>query len=269
MATIDNRPIGVFDSGVGGLTVLREIHRLLPGESTIYVGDTARVPYGTKTAEQLLSYACEIIDFLLMQNVKAVVIACGTSSAVTYEKLRELYPDLVLVDVIRPAVKTKLNGNIGLIATTATIRSGLFSRLLQEENPGQNIIARACPLFASMVEAGLSPKHPAVKLAAEAYLGDLKGEIDSLVLGCTHYPLLEDTLREVLGDVELVNIVEACADEIKKRLEGESPAVLGDVFHKYYVTGAGENFRAIGSKIMEEDIAIPFHIDTACREKRR
>ena len=244
----DNRPIGVFDSGVGGLTVLREIHKTLPGESTIYVGDTARVPYGTKTAEQLLEYACEIIDFLLEQDVKAVVIACGTSSAVTYEKLRKLYPDLVLVDVIRPGVKTKIDGNIGLIATTATIRSGLFLRLLQEENRKQNIIARACPLFASMVEAGLSPTHPAVKFAAEAYLGDLKGKIDSLVLGCTHYPLLADTLRQVVGDIRLIDIGETCAVALKKRLEHS--AASGVPSYKYYVTGAGEHFRAIGSKIM-------------------
>ena len=231
---------------------MREIHKALPGESTIYVGDTARVPYGTKTAEQLLEYACEIIDFLLAQDVKAVVIACGTSSAVTYEKLRELYPALVLVDVIRPVVKTEIGGNVGLIATTATIRSGLFLRLLQEENPKAKVYARACPLFASMVESGLPLSHPAVKFAAEEYLGDLKGTIDSLVLGCTHYPLLAEILREVLGDVKLINIGEACASAVKKQLDNS--AACGVPSYKYYVTGAGENFRDSGSRIMGEDV---------------
>ena len=254
----NNRPIGVFDSGVGGLTVLREIHKALPGESTIYVGDTARVPYGAKTPEQLLDYACEIIEFLLARDVKAVVIACGTSSAVTYENLRELYPDLVLIDVIRPVVKAEICGNIGLIATTATIRSGLFLRLLEEENPGRNITAQACPLFASMVEAGLSPTHPAVRFAAEAYLCDMKGRVDSLVLGCTHYPLLADVLRSVLGDIRLIDIGETCANEVKKRLAGQYAS--GIPSYKYYVTGADvENFRTIGSRIMGVDINILQH----------
>ena len=257
----DARPIGIFDSGVGGLTVAREIHRLLPGESTIYVGDTARVPYGTKTPTQLLSYAHEIIEFLLGQNVKAVIIACGTSSANTYQQLQKDFPALPLVDVITPGVDycahlTAQNPNLrlGVIATAATIKSGLFTQLLAERCPGAAVHARACPLFASMVEAGVPPSHSLMNFAADTYLADLRGQIDALVLGCTHYPLLTEALTATLGDVDFINIGEATAQAVQKKLASlgllaneNSPAT-----HKYYVTGPDEVFRTTGSFILGE-----------------
>jgi len=258
----DARPIGIFDSGVGGLTVAREIRRILPNESTIYVGDTARVPYGTKTPEQLLTYGQEIIRFLLSKNVKAVVMACGTSSAVTYEKLQEAFPDLPLIDVVRPGVDTcaqLVNANpdmrIGVIATAATIKSGLFSQLLTEKCPNVTLYARACPLFASMVEAGLPANHPAVRFAVEAYLSDLRGKIDALVLGCTHYPLLTDALAATLGNVKFINIGEATAQATKEKLAKLD--LLADVntppTRSYYVTGSGDVFRTTGSLILGEE----------------
>jgi len=255
------RPIGIFDSGVGGLTVAREIRRLLPGESTIYVGDTARVPYGTKTPEELLSYAQDIIRFLLSKNVKAIVVACGTSSAVTYEKLQEEFTNLPLIDVIRPGVDacTKLVASnpeirLGIIATAATIKSGLFSQLLTEKCPDVMLYARACPLFASMVEAGLPTTHPAMRFAVEMYLSDLRGKIDALVLGCTHYPLLTDAFTATLGDIELIDIGEATAQATKEQLT-QLNLLAGDdslPTHCYYVTGPGDVFRTTGSLILQE-----------------
>jgi len=255
----DDRPIGIFDSGVGGLTVAREIRRLLPGESTIYVGDTARVPYGAKSPEELLVFAQEIIRFLLSKNVKAVVIACGTSSAVTYIKLQEIFPNLPLIDVIRPGVEAcaeLAHQRIGLIATAATIKSGLFSRLIIEKYPGVTLYSRACPLFASMVEAGLPPNHPVLRFAAETYLSDLRGEIDALVLGCTHYPLLTGALSATLGDIRFVDISEATAKATKERLTQFN--ILAEIgsntpTHKYYVSGPADVFRTTGSLIVGEE----------------
>ena len=258
----DTRPIGIFDSGVGGLTVAKEIRRILPNESTIYVGDTARVPYGTKTPQQLLLYAREIINFLLSKNVKAVVIACGTSSAVTYETLLKDFPDFPLMDVIRPGVgecaklvNTDPGTRLAVIATAATIKSGLFSRLLTENCPGITLYARACPLFASMVEAGLPNNHPAVNFAVETYLGDLQGKIDGLVLGCTHYPLLTNALAACLGNINFINIGEATARAAKEQFAGRGILSDGNTpsTHEFYVTGPGDVFRTTGRLILSED----------------
>jgi len=259
---MDSRPIGIFDSGVGGLTVAKEIRRLLPFESTIYVGDTARVPYGTKTAYELLTFSREIIRFLLSKNVKAVVLACGTSSSTTYEQLLVDFSDLPLIDVIRPGViacvdmlEMQKDVRIGIIATAATIKSGLFSRLFLEKCPNATLHSRACPLFASMVEAGISTNHPALRFAAENYLSDLRGEIDALILGCTHYPLLTDSLTAILGDVKFINLGEAAAIATKERLSN------GDILatrknsptHSFYVSGAADVFRATAKLILGED----------------
>jgi len=250
--------IGLFDSGVGGLTVLKEIHHLLPKQKTIYFGDTARVPYGAKTPEQLLTFAREIIDFLLEKNVKAVVIACGTSGSYTYDKLVELYPTLPLVDVIRPGVDLCANLDIhrfGLIGTVATIRSGVFARLLKEKRPEAEIYPRACPLFASMIEAGLKPNHPALRFAAESYLADMKGNIDALIMGCTHYPLLADVFRDILGDVKLINLGEATAIALKNRLQELNLTAGEDIpKHEFYVSSNPENFAATGKLILEKEI---------------
>jgi len=258
--------IGIFDSGVGGLTVAREIRRLLPGENIIYVGDTARVPYGTKTPEELLSFAREIIQFLLSKNVKAVVIACGTSSAVTYNKLQEDFPDLPLIDVIRPGadecaalIDSNPSTRLGVIATAATIKSGLFSQLLTERCPGITIHARACPLFASMVEAGVPVNHPAVAFAAETYLADLRGKIDAIVLGCTHYPLLTSVLTATLGNVDFINIGEATAIAAKKQLARLN--LLSDSgippTYEFYVTGPTDVFNTVGSLILGQKFKKP------------
>jgi len=258
-----HNPIGIFDSGVGGLTVTKEIRRLLPSENIVYVGDTARVPYGAKDAETLLTYGREIIRFLLTKNVKAVVLACGTSSANTFDKLQDEFPDLPLVDVLRPGVATCLkllqaqpHLRFGLIATAATIKSGLFERLLLEEIPNTVLHVRACPLFASMVEAGLAgkPNNPILHFAAQTYLSDLRGQIDALVLGCTHYPLLTTTLKHILGDIQFINLAESAAAATKTCLANKLNGCDTPPTHQFYVSGSTEIFKKTARNIFNEEI---------------
>jgi len=254
----DPRPIGIFDSGVGGLTVLKEIRKLLPNESIIYVGDTARVPYGSKTTKELFSYAKEIINFLLSKNVKAVVIACGTVSSTVYTQLQKEFPSLLLIDVIRPSIEScvalaEKGLRLGLIATTATIKSNAFKHLLAEKCSGITLQARACPLFASMVEAGLGENHPAIRFAADAYLSNLHGQIDALILGCTHYPLLINTLTTILGNIEFINIGTATALATKKILINNMADSHNFPTLTYYATGTLDVFNTTGSVILGEN----------------
>ncbi|MCL2373011.1 MAG: glutamate racemase [Defluviitaleaceae bacterium] len=258
---MDDRPIGIFDSGVGGLTVAHQLRRVLPHESTIYVGDTARVPYGSKTKETLLSYGRDIIKFLLTKNVKAVILACGTSSANTYQQLQEEFPQIKLIDVLRPgvaacasmlAVNPQLR--LGLIATEATVRSGLFETLLKEKSPTANIISRPCPLFASMVEAGhaTKPGDPILQFVSDNYLADLRGQIDALVLGCTHYPLLTAILTATLGQIQFINLAESTAAAAKTQLSTQLSTKTKPT-HQFYVSGSTEIFQQTAKQIFGED----------------
>jgi len=266
---VKNRPIGIFDSGVGGLTVLMKVKKALPKESVIYVGDTANAPYGGKSHEDLLQHGRDMIRFLQRQNVKAVVLACGTTSSTVYEQL-VAECDLPLVDVIRPGVKAcaELAGQnqpvpqtsdakvreeqaaqnsglrVGLIATAATIKSGLFERLLKAKRPDISLLTQACPLFAPMVEAGIT-QGTVAKWAAETYIGEWRDKIDALVLGCTHYPMLADTLKEVLGaDVQFINLASYTAQALKDRLvaiDGLNDSNATPIY-KYYVSGNPDAF---------------------------
>ena len=237
--------IGVFDSGVGGLTVVKELRRLMPAENIVYFGDTARAPYGGKDAPTLLAHGREIIRFLLGKGAKIIVMACGTSSSTSLEHLRAEFPDVPIVDTIRPAVaatlalaKQRPDFAPVFIATEATINSGLFARLYNEgfaEMQGANdewrdvpaeanpptLYTRPCPLFAPMVEVGLAAikNHPLPRFAAENYLADLRGKVNALVLGCTHYPLLTDTITQVLGDITYVNPATATAEATREKLQ--------------------------------------------------
>ena len=245
----------------------KALRRLLPHESTIYVGDTARAPYGSKTTGALFQYACEIIDFLLTQNVKAVVIACGTSSSTTYQPLQEQYPTLPLIDVIRPGVAACAQSPLsrfGLLATTATVKSGVFASLFQEACPQKVLHTQACPLFAPMVEAGLSHGHPAVQFAVETYTSTLKGAVDALVLGCTHYPLLTHAFEAALTGVSLINLGEAAAQETNHQLAalGMCAPPHNTPTHTYYVSGLGDVFASTGQRILGEDctpMPLPTH----------
>lgn len=218
-----NAPIGIFDSGLGGLTVVREIHRLMPHEDLIYLGDTARVPYGTKSPATVSRFACEDTQFLVQQNVKAVVIACNSATARGLATL-ECEFDLPLIGVILPGVSAALeatkNNRIGVIGTNATINSEAYHRGLLAQRNSVHVFARPTPLLVPLVEEGWTDHDVTVRVLHE-YLGPLlKRRIDTLVLGCTHYPLLKPALRKVVGDrVALVDSAESCAKFARDRLQ--------------------------------------------------
>ena len=215
-------PIGIFDSGIGGLTVAREIHRALPHEDLVYLGDTARVPYGTKSPNTVIRYAIEDTKFLLTQNVKAVVVACNTASAWAMSTLERSFP-VPVIGVILPGVRAALEqtrtGRIGIIATTATIRSQAYTLGIHARRDAAQLYARACPLLVPLVEEG-RVNDRITRLVLKDYLAPLlRRRIDTLVLGCTHYPLLKPALREVVGPkVALVDSAESCARFVQEQL---------------------------------------------------
>ena len=216
-------PIGVFDSGIGGLTVVRQLRKVLPGEDIVYLGDTARVPYGTKAPSTVVRFSCEDTQFLLQQNVKAVVVACNTASAwalPTLEKKFRVPIFGVILPGVRAALEKSRTGRIGVIGTGATIRSKSYSNGLLARNDAVKVFARACPLLVPLVEEGWM-RHPVTLLVLKEYLAPLRRHrIDTLILGCTHYPLLKPAIREVVGPgVALVDSAESCARYVKERLE--------------------------------------------------
>lgn len=223
MSGSSERPVGIFDSGIGGLTVVRQIHRVLLREDLIYLGDTARVPYGTKSPGTVIRFACEDTRFLLQKKVKAVVVACNTASAWSLPTLEKQF-DVPVFGVIIPGARSAhaktRNGRIGVIGTNATIRSQAYNDALLALDESIQVFAQACPLLVPLVEEGRTDDR-IVRLVLEEYLRPLlrKG-IDTLVLGCTHYPLLKKAIRRVTGrGVELVDSAESCADYVREQLE--------------------------------------------------
>src|SRR5580765_4763213 len=216
-------PIGIFDSGIGGLTVAREIRRVMPEEDLIYLGDTARVPYGTKSPSTVVRFACEDTSFLLQQNVKAVVVACNTCSAWALPMLEKRY-EVPVFGVILPGVRAALektrSQRIGIIGTSATIRSKAYSTGILARCDTAQTFAHACPLLVPLVEEGWT-NHPLTRSILREYLGPMRRhQIDTLILGCTHYPLLKTAIRSVVGKkVALVDSAQSCARYVKERLE--------------------------------------------------
>lgn len=217
-------PIGIFDSGVGGLTVVREVRRVLPHEDLLYLGDTARVPYGTKSPATVVRFACENTRFLLDQQVKAVIVACNTASAWALPTLERRFEGVPIFGVILPGVRAALartrNRRIGVIATPATIRSQAYTRALLARDDTLELVAAACPLLVPLVEEGWT-RGPVTEAVLREYLGPLLARgIDTLLLGCTHYPLLKEALAGVTnGRVSLVDSAAACAEYVAERLQ--------------------------------------------------
>lgn len=212
-----DRPIGIFDSGLGGITVLKEVKRLLPSEDIIYFGDIARSPYGSKSESLVIKYAHQGLSFLLSQDVKLVVIACNTVSAVAIESLSLRFSRII--DVIEPTISfaIKLGKKIGVIGTKRTIEAEIYQKRIKME--GLEVIAKACPLFVPLVEEGWIDNN-ITKLIASEYLLELKGKIDVLILGCTHYPFLIKTIKETLGDnLHIISSGYATAIKVKNLLE--------------------------------------------------
>lgn len=247
--------IGVFDSGIGGLTVFKALRAALPaGEHLVYLGDTARVPYGTKSEETVVRYALEGTRFLARRGVKALVVACNTMSAVALPALqREVaFP---VVGVIGPgaeaACRATRTGRIGVIGTAATIRSGAYAHAIACHLPDARVIGRACPLFVPLAEEGWVDNDVA-RTAAAAYLSDL-GSIDTLVLGCTHYPLLKGVIGATLGPgVALVDSAEATAAVVRERLRerGLLTGTAGAAADHFYVTDSSERFHEVGARFL-------------------
>jgi glutamate racemase len=252
----DHRPIGIFDSGVGGLTVVREVLRQLPHESVLYVGDTARVPYGPRGEATIARFALQLVDFLLRRDVKALVVACNTVSAAAIEPIRAQSPVPVL-DVIGPTVEAACrqtrSNRIGVIGTVATVNSGVYPRTVQGLKPEAEVLLQACPLFVPIAEEGWA-EHEVARLTAEEYLMPLKGTgIDTLVLGCTHYPLLKATLALVLGpEVALIDSAEPTVRRLGDMLRETGLAAQRGVMigHQFCVTDASEKFTQIASRFL-------------------
>lgn len=249
-------PIGVFDSGVGGLTVAKEIMRQLPGESLVYFGDTARVPYGSKSRNTVCKYSRQIAKFLLTKNVKAIVIACNTASALARDELEQMV-EVPIVDVVQPgarmAADSTKNKNIGIIGTESTIKSGIYEEYLHKIDPEITVVSKACPLFVPLVEEGLLEDRVTEDIVGR-YLHDMKEyEIDALVLGCTHYPLLRGVIgREMGPDVKLVNPAYETAKSLKELLKIEdllAPAGT-EVQHHYYVSDGVDKFISFANSVL-------------------
>ena len=260
---LNHAPIGVFDSGVGGLTVAREIMRQIPDERIVYFGDTARVPYGSKSPNTIIRYSRQIIRFLRTKNVKAIVVACNTASAFALETIKpEL--DIPIIGVVKPGAKvaaqTTQNGKIGVIGTEGTIRSEIYTKTIHRENKDAQVMGRACPLFVPLVEEGWI-KDPVTVAVAERYLQPFKeSDIDTLILGCTHYPLLRSTVREVMGEgVNLVNPAYETAVELRRLLSEQGIAndgktKDGEEKYQFYVRDAAEKFMQFANSILPYDI---------------
>lgn len=263
MQNID-APIGVFDSGVGGLTVTKEIMTQLPEENIIYFGDTARVPYGSKSKDTILKYSKQIIHFLKTKDVKAIVIACNTASAFALEEIKKEL-DIPIIGVVQPGAKvaasTSKKGKIGIIGTEGTIGSQIYSQFIKDLNPNLRVIGKACPLFVPLVEEGFFLEDPITKEIASRYLAGLKEEdVDTLILGCTHYPLIRHTIQSVMGaGVTLVNPAYETAKELKELLIEEGMKNLFNYKelnekHQFYVSDAADRFKKFASNILSYDI---------------
>ncbi len=253
-------PLGVFDSGIGGLTVARALFERLPRESVIYFGDTARVPYGPKSPETVRRYSAEILAYLLQRGVKAVVVACNTSTAQALDHLRAHSP-VPVVGVIEPgaraAVQATRSGKIGVIGTAGTIASGAYERAIKALRPDATVYARACPLFVPLVEEGWFD-HPATELIAREYLEPLKrAGTDVLVLGCTHYPLLKPLLARVMGpEVALIDSAEETARAVQREIEQRDLAApaASDPIHRFVVSDDEPHFRRVGARFLGETV---------------
>lgn len=257
---MDNRPIGIFDSGVGGLTVMREVMEQLPYENIIYLGDTARIPYGSKSDQTIKKYANQCSSFLKSKDVKTIVIACNTASSIALEHIKKNF-DIPVIGVIDPGARTAASvtetGRIGVIGTIATINSNAYQAKIMEYMHDAEVIGIPCPLFVPIVEEGWEYSNVA-ELTAEKYLDELiEHDVDTLVLGCTHYPILRNTIRKVVGpNVRLVNPAYETARDLKKLLtDGE---MLNENYdrpkYEYYASDAPEHLRRIGGNFLKKEI---------------
>jgi glutamate racemase len=262
-----HRPIGVFDSGIGGLTIVKAMNALMPNERICYFGDTAHLPYGDKSPELLRGYAAQITDFLLSQNVKAIVIACNTASAVAYDTVKSLAGDVPVFDVIRPAVRNALAlspmKRIGVIGTKTTIQSHVYLRSILELAPDALIVEKATPLLVPLIEEGWVNNNISLEIV-EAYMSDTGfAHLDSLILGCTHYPLIREEIQQYFNGsrsrpVEVIDSSLAVADAVKQALQemamqnpNPEPAA-----HTFYVSDLTPNFKNTAALFLGREVEL-------------
>ena len=254
------KAIGIFDSGIGGLTVLKEIVAALPDENIIYLGDTARVPYGIRSAETVTRYSFENTQFLLSQEIKLLVVACNTASAISLGAVKKEYP-LPVIGVLEPGARAAAAATrtrkVGVIGTEATIASGAYEKAIRRISPGVEVVSLACPLFVSLAEEGWTDNDVA-RLVAEKYLSTFRGSgIDTLVLGCTHYPLLKPVIGGVVGPgITLIDSATETAKEVVgvlEKLKWRGNGKGGGV-RKFYVTDAPARFEKIGKRFLGEPL---------------
>lgn len=258
-----NAPIGVFDSGVGGLTVVREIMRQIPNEKIIYFGDTARVPYGSKSRETVVRFSEQIVRFLRTFDVKTIVVACNTASAYALDALEQDI-DIPIIGVVRPgaraAAEVTRNGKIGVIATEATINSNIYTKYITGLNENYTIYGKACPLFVPLVEEGLWEDPVTDEIARRYLAGLIDIDIDTLILGCTHYPLIRSALGRIMGDrVTLVNPAYETAIELRQMLAdmdmlGDEKPGLGSNQYRFFVSDKAEKFVRFANSIIKYGI---------------
>ena len=262
---MDNRPVGVFDSGLGGLTAARKIRSILPSEDIIYFGDTSRVPYGGRSREILLKYARQDVRFLRSFDIKAIVVACGTVSTTCLPQL-QAENDLPVLGVVEPAcrraVAVSKTRHVGLIATAASVRSGTYEQIIHALDPDVTVTARACPLFVPLVENGRYERGDVViETVAREYLEPIRGSgIDTLILGCTHYPLLMDLIGESMGsEVTLIDTGEEAAWELKRTLKAKN--LLADCAQEgtttLYASDQPEDFGSMAKHFLQEELTSP------------
>jgi glutamate racemase len=256
---VKDRPIGVFDSGVGGLTVVREIFRQLPNESVLYLGDTARVPYGPRGQETITRFALELAEFLLDRQVKALVIACNTISATAPDQIRSL-TSVPVIDVVNPTVRAAVQATqsqvLGVIGTVTTVRSGIYECLARAIRPEIRMLGQACPLFVPIAEEHLE-QHPVAQLMADEYLAPFHGtDVDVLILGCTHYPLLRGVVGKTMGPgVRLIDSAQPTVAELARVLKDRELLRAGGAEHQFFVTDASYKFLQIANAILEQDVS--------------
>ncbi len=255
---MNNSPIGVFDSGIGGLTVVKEIRKKLPKEDIIYLGDTARLPYGTKSFDAIIQFSRENTKFLIARGVKFIVIACYSSTSVALEILQKEFK-IPIIGVIKPGVKKAIeltkNKKIGVIGTTLTIQSGSYERAFQEFSTDIEVIGRPCPLFVPLVEEGFID-HPVAEMVAREYLEPLKkDQIDTLLLGCTHFPILIKVIKKVLGNINYVDASQELGRELAYVLAEKdllNPSGEGNI--TVYLTDFSMNFKEIAERFLGEPL---------------
>ena len=247
---MDNRPIGFFDSGLGGLTSVYEMHKQLPEEKVIYYGDTARTPYGSKSPETIRKFATQIVDYLVSKNVKMVIIACNTATSWTLDDLRKRYPDLPILGVIGPTVRKVVSEGctkVGVIATKATIHSDVYGRSLKELNPDIEVYSLACPAIVPLVEEGFTDSE-IMELTVRHYMDDFVRDtgIQDLILGCTHYPLIGGHLNKLYPNLRLYNSsAEVINDAARLLTERDMLASGSEIQDRYYASDLSDNFIAM------------------------